>query len=190
MNIQVFFDIIVILLLGATIGFASVLNHKLNIIKKSKKELMGLINDFNIATSRAEASIPKFKQTIDINSQNLKEQIEKAQVLRDDLSFMIERSETIAERLEEDLKIARTESFNKNKTALPKTKPAINLTENKNSFNSPRNNNKEEAKTMLGAMALGNFDDEETFFASQDNISEAERNLLRAMQSSSLKDKE
>ncbi|MGD9637713.1 MAG: DUF6468 domain-containing protein [Alphaproteobacteria bacterium] len=189
MNIQTIFDLIVIVLLATTIGFATVLNRKLDVIRKSKKELGSLINDFNIATSRAETSIPKFKQTIEANSLNLKEQIEKAQVLRDDLSFMIERSESIAERLEEDLATARHETVNKQKS--PMRAKALNLAAALETKPAARNKGlvHEEAKTMLGAMALGNYDDEEAFFAEHDNMSDAERNLLRAMQSSSLKDK-
>ena len=109
MTISTILDVVVILLLLPTIVYAVVLNRKLSALRKSREELSKVVNSFNEATMRAEAGIPKLKKATTEANQTLKDRVDKAQTLRDDLAFMIERAEELAARLEGAVRAARIE---------------------------------------------------------------------------------
>ncbi len=102
-------DIVVILLLIPTITYAVILNRRLTALRRSREELSKVVNSFNEATMRAEAGIPKLKKATTEANHTLKDRVEKAQTLRDDLAFMIERAEELANRLEGAVRSARNE---------------------------------------------------------------------------------
>ena len=100
-------DMAIILLLVPTIVYAVILNRKLSALRQSKDELAKVVSSFNEATMRAEAGIPKLKKaTLEANGA-LQERVEKAHTLRDDLAFMIERAEEMADRLEGAVRTGR-----------------------------------------------------------------------------------
>ena len=103
-------DIVVILLLVPTLFFAVVLNNRLSALRKSRDELAKVVNSFNEATMRAEAGIPRLKRATAEANTTLQERMEKAQSLRDDLAFMVQRAEEMAERLDDRLKSARADA--------------------------------------------------------------------------------
>ncbi len=104
-------DIVVILLLVPTIVYAVILNRRLTALRRSREELSKVVNSFNEATMRAEAGIPKLKKATTEANHTLKDRVEKAQTLRDDLAFMIERAEELANRLEGAVRAARNEGL-------------------------------------------------------------------------------
>ncbi len=104
-------DIVVILLLVPTIVYAIILNRRLTALRRSREELSKVVNSFNEATMRAEAGIPKLKKATTEANHTLKDRVEKAQTLRDDLAFMIERAEELAGRLEGAVRAARNEGL-------------------------------------------------------------------------------
>lgn len=107
MDYKLVLDIIVAVLLAATIGYAVMLNSRLNQLRKNRDDLVKLVAAFNDATVRAEAGIPKLKRAAEEAGSGLQERVEKAQSLRDDLAFMIERADTMATRLENSVRSAR-----------------------------------------------------------------------------------
>lgn len=109
MTTDAILDIVVILLLIPTIVYAVILNRRLTALRKSRDELSKVVNSFNEATMRAEAGIPKLKKATTEANLSLKDRVEKAQTLRDDLAFMIERAEELAGRLEGAVRAARSE---------------------------------------------------------------------------------
>lgn len=96
-------DVLVAVLLVITIGYAMVLNRRLGRLRRDKSELEKLAATFGQATARAEESIGRLKKTADA----LKERIDNAQALRDDLAFLIDRGGSAADRLEETVRAAR-----------------------------------------------------------------------------------
>lgn len=109
MDWKILLDIVVSLLLVATIGYAVMLNSRLTALRKNRDDLAKIIVAFNEATARAEASIPKLRKAAEDAGGGLQDRVEKAQSLRDDLAFMIERADTMANRLENAVRSARTE---------------------------------------------------------------------------------
>ncbi len=117
-------SLIIIVLLVPTISYAVILNRKLSALRNSRDELAKVVASFNDATLRAEAGIPKLKKATNEASMALKDRVEKAQSLRDDLAFMIERAEEIAVKLESSVRVARSEASFGTSTNQPTTAPA------------------------------------------------------------------
>lgn len=99
-------DILVAGLLVVTISYAVMLNRRLRNMRQDRTELEKLATKFADSTMRAEHSIRKLKMHAD----ELGSRMEKAQGLRDDLTFLIERGTTTADRLEETVRMARKEA--------------------------------------------------------------------------------
>ena len=96
MEYTIILDVIVSLLLAGTITYAVMLNRRLSALRRNRDDLAKLILNFNEATVRAEQSIPKLRKAAEEAGMSLQERVEKAQALRDDLAFMIERADTMA----------------------------------------------------------------------------------------------
>lgn len=103
MSYSLVLDVLMALLLVITIGYAVVLNKKLGSLRNDKAELEKLAMSFANATIRAEESIGKLKSTTDV----LQGSMGKAQALRDDLAFLIDRGDRAADRLEDHVRSAR-----------------------------------------------------------------------------------
>ncbi len=108
-NTNLVLDIIVSILLAATIFATVTVNRRLNQLRESRDDLPRLLGAFNDATVRAEAGIPKLRRAAEEASVIVQERVEKAQLLRDDLAFMVERADSIANRLEDAVRQARAE---------------------------------------------------------------------------------
>ena len=98
-------DIILALLLVATIGYAMVLNRKLGNLRRHKEELENLAATFSNSTTRAKDSITHLKNS----TAELQADTAKAASLRDDLKFLIDRGTSTADRLEAAVRKSRGE---------------------------------------------------------------------------------
>ena len=96
-------DVLVAVLLAVTIGYAVVLNKRLGKLRGDKIDLEKLAARFGESTSRAEESIESLRQTADL----LQGGIDKAQALKDDLAFLIDRGNQAADSLEDLVRLAR-----------------------------------------------------------------------------------
>ncbi len=96
-------DVLVAVLLAVTIGYAVVLNKRLGKLRGDKKDLEKLATTFGESTSRAEQSIETLRHTADL----LQGGIDKAQALRDDLAFLIDRGDQAADSRENLVRLTR-----------------------------------------------------------------------------------
>ncbi len=192
MSVELLLNVIIICLLVPTIIFAVILNKRLEVLRSSRNDLGRLIEAFNEATTRAEAGIPRLKQAADSAGAHLKEQIQKAQALRDDMAFMVERAEASTARLEGALRPSARSASEK---APAEAAPAVRaeprgrkrpLVENPDEIMSSavsvaedilRDNPVRSAKNPK--KGGGGFNPPEA----DDERSEAERELLKALQS-------
>lgn len=168
---KIILDLLVSVLLVATIGYAVMLNQRLTQLRKNRDDLAKIIVSFNEATVRAESSIPKLRKAAEDAGQSLQDRVEKAQSLRDDLAFMIERADTMANRLENAVRSARSEV----KSGPAPAPPPAPRAQTGGSAQSPGLAGSARAATMAAAAAASEMDG--------DDRSEAERELLRALQS-------
>jgi hypothetical protein len=109
MDYKLILDLMVAALLLVTIVYAWILNQRLGQLRRNRDDLAKVVSSFNEATARAEAGIPKMRKAADESGQALQERVEKAQSLRDDLAFMIERADAMADRLEQAVRSSREE---------------------------------------------------------------------------------
>ena len=97
--VTLIFDVVLAGLLIATIAYAIMLNRGLTELHQSRGEMEALIRSFSEATARAEAGIKAMKRTASETGEGLQRNSERAQALRDELQFMIEAGDSLAQRL-------------------------------------------------------------------------------------------
>jgi hypothetical protein len=108
-TISLFLDLIVAVLLVATIIYAAMLNRRLAGLRSNKAELEALIHSFGEACARAEAGVKTLRTATD-EATRLQQYLDRSQALRDDLAFLLDRGTSLADRLEGGVRTARTES--------------------------------------------------------------------------------
>ena len=120
MTLSLLLDITIAVLLVVSIWYSTVLNKRLNALRQDKAELDKLTSNFGEATLRAGDSIVKLKNTAD----DLKERIDAAGKLRDDLMFLVERGGAAADRLEKGVRAARRDDPDGGEATIEKLVPA------------------------------------------------------------------
>ncbi len=106
-NLELIVNLVIIALLIPTIVYACRLNHSLKILRENQNSLAQLVNALNEATFKAENSIPKLKSVTEHSSEGLKEVVDNAKELKDDLLFINERADNLADRLENVISSSR-----------------------------------------------------------------------------------
>lgn len=100
-------DVVLACLLAAVIWYGFKLNRQLSALRKSREELKGLLEDFARSTDRAEAALDGLKRGARENIASVKQAVDKAEALKDDLVFLSKRGEETADRLEAGITNAR-----------------------------------------------------------------------------------
>lgn len=95
MQIAFVLDIIIAVLLILTITYAVRLNQRLSQLRKDKNELQKLAVTFAEATTKAENGIQQLK----ISSEALRKDVKSAEILRDDLKYLLERGGRTADEM-------------------------------------------------------------------------------------------
>ena len=96
MPISLMLDILIAVLLVVTIVYAIILNRRLGNLRRDRQELEQLAKTFADATTRADESIGRLRAT----AEELQQRIDAAKSIGEDLAFMSDRGETLADRLE------------------------------------------------------------------------------------------
>lgn len=107
-NLELIINLIIIALLLPTIVYAYKLNKNLKELRQNQKSLAQLVAALNDATFKAENSIPKLKTATEHSSEGLKEVVDNAKELKNDLLFINERADSLADRLENVISTGRT----------------------------------------------------------------------------------
>ncbi len=100
MDFEFYLDLLMIVLLIATIIYALMLNRRLAAFRRNREEMEQFLSAFHAATERAEILIQSLKDMASQSGDALREDIERASGLHEDLSFMVDRGDAIANRLE------------------------------------------------------------------------------------------
>lgn len=95
MEIAFVLDVIIAVLLVLTITYAVRLNQRLGQLRNDKNELMELAKTFAEATVKAEVGIKALK----ISSEALQNDMKKAEALRDDLAYLVDRGGRSADEM-------------------------------------------------------------------------------------------
>ena len=163
MALSLILDILLASLLVVTIGYAIMLNKRLDALRSDKDELRRLAGDFAETTKHAERGISELRSKTDI----LEEGLKRAESLRDDLVFLIERGNSAADRLENVVRSSRDQDLNtgtipESTTLDPIGGPAPN---------------------SVGVQPRGAVEASPADREMADEVSSAERALLRALRS-------
>jgi hypothetical protein len=100
-------DVVVAGLLIATIAYAAVLDRRIRQLRATRAELETMVVGFNTATARAESAIGDLKSGTEAGSRELKPLIATARQIADDLQFLVERGNELADRLDVGISAAR-----------------------------------------------------------------------------------
>jgi hypothetical protein len=95
----VLLDGLLVVLLVATISWCFILNRRLGNIRAASKQMKDLVSNFSTATEQAKAGIKALKVAAEVDGAALQDIVDTARVLRDELAFLTEAGDTLANRL-------------------------------------------------------------------------------------------
>lgn len=100
-------EIALVSLLAATLFHAIRLERALGVLKRDRSVLEELISGFNASTQQAEAGVDRLRQAADGAGRQLARQTEMASSLKDDLTFLLDRGERLADRMDHLIRMSR-----------------------------------------------------------------------------------
>jgi hypothetical protein len=100
-------EIVLVVLLGATLLQAIRLERALVVLKRDRSSLESLVVGFNASTHQAENGIQRLRSAADGAGRDIEAQVNKSVSLRDDLAFLTERGDRLADRLDTLVRAAR-----------------------------------------------------------------------------------
>lgn len=95
----VLIDGLLILLLVVTIVCAFNLSRRLASLRSDKRNLENLMEQFKTITDKADASLSGLRTTAEGVVSDLREATESSRAMRDELAFLVERADRVAEKL-------------------------------------------------------------------------------------------
>lgn len=100
-------QLVLLLLLGAAIPFAIRLERALREVRKDRAALEVTAKGMSEVAAAAEAAMVRMRATAELSARQVQERVSTAEPLRDDLRFLVERAETLADRLESLVRAGR-----------------------------------------------------------------------------------
>ena len=99
MRLELALDILLIVLLAPTVVYVVLLQRRLASLRADRDSVDAVVDKMNEATRRAEASLKGIRQTAEQAKATLDDPMARAQALRDELSFLVQRADAAGERL-------------------------------------------------------------------------------------------
>ena len=94
-------------LLAATLFHAVRLERALGVLKRDRAALEALVASFNASSQQAETGIEQLRAAADGAGRQMARQIDTVARLKDDLIFLLERGERLADRLDSLVRAGR-----------------------------------------------------------------------------------
>ncbi len=107
-GMQWLLEIVLIGLLAATLFHALRLERALGVLKRDRSVLEGLVASFNASTRQAEAGVERLHVAAEGAGRTISRQAEMALALKDDLVFLMERGDGLADRLDALVRTAKS----------------------------------------------------------------------------------
>lgn len=107
MTLSIIIDIITISLLIATIVYALQLNQRIKSVHANRDELKNLLEGFSASLKVAEVSIEKLHVVGTAAIESMNDGMSDAKTLKDDLKYLIDRGERLANELEDVIRATR-----------------------------------------------------------------------------------
>ena len=109
-NLDLTLNLLVLVFLIVAIFYAGILNYRLKKLRSNKDEVDMAIIRFDQAVSKADESISYLKDISGKSYNALLESIQKSQALRDELFFLLERGDELANKMEIQIRQTRKET--------------------------------------------------------------------------------
>lgn len=106
-SLGIVLDLMIVGLLAAVIAYAVILNRRLMAWRQDKAEFERLIVSFNLAAAQADTGVGRLKAASEETGKALQQATTKGRALCDDLAYLIERAEPLADRLMDGVRTAR-----------------------------------------------------------------------------------
>ena len=100
-------EVVLVLLLGATLFHAVRLERALGVLKRDRAELQELVGNFNASTRQAEIGIERLRAAAEGAGNQIAQRVDTAVTLKDDLVLLIERGNRLADRLDAQVRAGR-----------------------------------------------------------------------------------
>src|ERR1700688_4064391 len=94
-------DTLLVVLLAATLFHAVRLERALGVLRRDRAALEALVATFNASTRAAESGVERLRSATDGAGRQIQRQIDTATTLKDDLTFLTQRGEGLADRLDD-----------------------------------------------------------------------------------------
>lgn len=100
-------EAVLAVLLAATLFHAVRLERALGVLKRDRAALEALVASFNASSQQAETGIEQLRAAADGAGRQIARQIDTVGRLKDDLIFLLERGERLADRLDSLVRAGR-----------------------------------------------------------------------------------
>lgn len=100
-------EIVLVVLLAVTLFHAVRLERALGVLKRDRTVLEELVAAFNDSTRQAESGVDRLHAAADGAGRQVARQIDAAKALKDDIAFLSDRGERLADRLDTLIRTAR-----------------------------------------------------------------------------------
>jgi hypothetical protein len=100
-------NILLVVLLTATLFHAVRLERALGVLKRDRATLQELVTSFNASTHAAETGIERLHAATEGPGRQMQRLIESGTTLKEDLTFLVQRGEGLADRLDDCVRAAR-----------------------------------------------------------------------------------
>jgi len=100
MTLTFYVEIVLEVLLAATLGYCIVLERRLAAVRRGQEGLSRIVGELNMAISGAGASLRALKSAANEAAQTLDGRLKRAQLHADELSVLVGSAERIANRIE------------------------------------------------------------------------------------------
>ena len=117
-------DLALIVLLAITLFHAMRLERALGVLRRDRAALEELVAGFNASTRQAEQGIERLRAAADGAGRQIARQLDTAGALKDDLVFLMERGERLADRLDALVRAGRLISPEAPRLAVPEHRRA------------------------------------------------------------------
>ena len=118
-GMQSWLEVLLSGLLVVTLFHALRLERALGVLRRDRASLEELVAGFNESTRQAEGGIERLQTAADGAGRQIARHIEQAKALKNDLSFLTERGEKVADQLDD---LVRQSRSGPEPTALPQAK--------------------------------------------------------------------
>lgn len=169
-------DIVLVVLLAATLFHAIRLERALGVLKRDGESLRALVANFDSSTHAAESGVERLRAATDGAGRQIQRQIEAATTLREDLTFLVQRGEGLADRLDDTVRATRSHATPEPALARGSRSPPASVASMERATSSATLERAASAATLERAPADRSVVETEPKVRSQ-----AERDLLKAL---------